>query len=153
MAITVYVDLSAKVEQWVRNSAVAMANEQQSRVIFISSSIKRRIKVHLEKIHGRKSINYRVMAVLIYLAVQDSLGMIEYITIDKDYGGAQVQATITNLLLALIQRDRPKATAGMIRFDNIKGSRADKLAKQVYDEVAKPDHSPKWSEISKVLGK
>lgn len=153
MAITVNIDLSAKVEQWAKHSAVAMANDELCRVIFISSSIKQRIRGHFEKAHGRKSLNYRVMALLIYLAVRDSLDIIEYIVIDKDYGGAQVQATIKNLLLAHIQRDRPDATAGMIRFAQVRGSRADLLAKQAYDRKIEPDRAPKWGDISKFLGK
>lgn len=153
MAITVYVDLSAKVEQWTRDSAVAMASDDQQCVVFVSSSIKRKIKARLEELHGRKSINYRVLALLIYLSVRDSIELIDQIVIDKDYDGRQVEATITNLLLALIRRHRPNATAGMIRFENIKGSKADRLAKQVYDGEVKPDHSPKWGEISKILGK
>lgn len=153
MAITVYVDLSAKVEQWMRDSAVAMANDELCRVILVSSSIKRRIRDLIRKLYGHKSEQYRLLALLIYLAVRDSLNAIEYIVIDKDYEGSQVEATITNLLLPLILRDKPDAKASMIRFENIKGSRADKVAKQVYDGKVKPDHSPKYGEFTRILGK
>jgi hypothetical protein len=62
-------------------------------------------------------------------------------------------ASITYLLLTLIQMDKPDATAVMIHFDNIKGSKADRLAKQVYDVEVKPDHSPKYGELVRFLRK
>lgn len=38
----VYVDLSAKVEQWVRNSAVVMANDQQQRACLVPRNVKQK---------------------------------------------------------------------------------------------------------------
>jgi hypothetical protein len=87
------------------------------------------------------------------MVVRESLRTVEYIVIDKDYGGPQVESTIKTLLLNLIRQDRPNAAASMIRFEEVRGSRADTLAKQVYDGKIKPDHSPKYEEIARFLRK
>jgi hypothetical protein len=153
VAITVYVDLSAKVEQWTRDSAVAAANDDLSRILFISSRIKQQARQLSKTTYGPTAVTYRLMVVLIYLAVRESLAMVDYVVIDKDYAGEKIEGTIKNLLLDLIRLDKPSATAGMIRFENVKGSRADRLAKQAYDGKVRPDHSLKYEEVAKLLRK
>lgn len=153
MAITVYVDLSAKVEQWTRNSAVAMANEEVCRVYLVSSKVKQLARQLIRKLYGPTIVPYRLMAVLVYLVIRDSLDTVDYIVIDKDYAGEKIEGTIKNLLLDFIRVDKPTATAGMIRFDNVKGSRADRLAKQTYDGKIKPDRTLKYEEVVRRLRK
>ena len=154
MALTVYVDLSAKLEQWTLGSAVAMANDLgHQRVYFVPSKVKQKARTLIKELHGSKSLNYRLFATLVYLVIRESLAEIDFIVIDRDYGGATVEATIKNLLLAHIRRDKPDATSGMIRLAQVKGSIADKLAKQVYDRKAKADHVVTIEEVSILLGK
>jgi hypothetical protein len=78
---------------------------------------------------------------------------VDYIVIDKDYAGEKAEGTIKNLLLELIRRDKPDATAGMIQFANVRGSRADRSAKQVYDGKSRPDHTLKFREMARFLRK
>jgi len=148
----VYVDLSAKIEQWPNDSAVAVSNDA-SRAILAPSKVKQQARRWLSARYGGKSTQYRVLAVLIYLAVKDDLANIQQIVIDQDYSGHQVEATIKNLLLHLLRRDRPNVKAGFIRFENVKGSRADRLARQVYRGKAKPDKVIQWGEVERILGK
>lgn len=148
----VYVDLSAKVEQWTRGSAVAMSNDA-SRTIFVSSKVKQRARRWLSGQYGSRSTQYRVLAVLIYLVVRDDLPNIRQIVIDQDYSGSHVESTIKSLLLDLLKRDKPNVKAGFIRFERVAKSRADILAKQVYDGKKKPDRKVYFAEIERVLRK
>jgi len=94
-----------------------------------------------------------VLAVLVYLAIRDDLPNIQQIVIDQDYSGRQVEATIKNLLLHLLRRDKPNVKAGFVRFENVKGSRADRLARQVYKGKTKPDRVIRWGEVERTLEK
>jgi hypothetical protein len=153
VAITVYVDLSAKVEQWVRNSAIVMANDQQQRTYMVPHNVKQKARRLIKKLYGVKSSRYRLLAVLVYLVVRESLGTIDLIVIDKDYDGPQAEATIKNLLLALIRTNKPDATSGMIIFENIRGSKADRLAKQIYDGKATAERMVSYEEVARLLRK
>jgi hypothetical protein len=153
VAITVYIDLSAKLEKWTQASAIAMANDNLYRVYLVPSKIKQQARQLIKELYGSKAVQYRLMAVLVYLVVRESLAALDYIVIDKDYSGDRAAGTIKNVLLDLIRSDRPTATAGMIRFENVKGSRADQLAKLVFDGKLQPDYSLKFREIARVLRK
>jgi len=89
--------------------------------------------------------------VLVYLAVKPDLQHLDYVVIDKDYAGVQAEATIKNLLLALIRRDKAEVTATYIRFAEVRNSRADKLAKQVYDGKTAPDRVLSFNELASLL--
>ena len=150
MPSVVYVDMSAKVEQWSKNSAVAASNGF-SHVCLVPSRVKQKAKGILKERYGDRSIQYRLFAILVYLAIQPNLKHTRQIVIDKDYQGAQVEATIKNLLLDLLYRDDPTITAGFIRFEQAKNSNADRLAKMVFDEKRIPDHVLTFAEIERVI--
>ena len=150
MACVLYVDLSAKVEHWTKDSAVAISNDH-CRVLFVPGKTKQRARALIRSLHGGKSDQYRLLAALVYLVVRDDLHQLTSIVIDKDYAGERAEATIKNLLLALLRRDKPEVTAGHIRFEGLKGSRADRLAKQVYDGKAVPDHVVSFRELEALL--
>ena len=137
MAHVLYVDLSAKVEQWTKDSAVAVSNDH-CKVYLVPSKVKQKARALIKNVHGGKSDQYRLFAVLIYLIVKADLQHLDYIVIDKDYAGDRAEATIKNLLLTLMRRDKPEVTANQIQFDKVRGSKADRLAKQVYDRKTKP---------------
>jgi hypothetical protein len=115
--------------------------------------VKQKARLLIRKLYGPKSVRYRLLAVLVYLVIRESLGTIELIVIDKDYDGPLAEATIKNLLLALIRQDKPDATSGMIIFDNVKGSRADRLAKRVYDRKEAAEHVVSYEEVRRLLQK
>lgn len=128
----VSVDISAKVEHWALNSAIAVANNEQW-VCYVPGKVKRKLRSALKERYGARNLQYRVFALLVYAAIRDHLHVIERVIIDQDYEGGQVEATIKNLLLHLVRRDYPQATAEFVRFANIKGSETDLLAKRAYD--------------------
>ena len=150
MAHVLYVDLSAKVEHWTKDSAVAVSNDH-CRVFLVPGKAKQKARALIKSLHGGKSDQYRLLAALVYLVVREDLPQLAYLVIDKDYAGEQAEATIKNLLLALLRRDKPEVTAGHIRFAEVRGSRADTLAKQVYDGKAEPDRVVRYSELEALL--
>lgn len=150
MAHVLYVDLSAKVEHWTKDSAVAVSNDH-TRVYLVRGKAKQKARALIKALYGSKSDQYRVLAVLVYLAVRDDLPHLNYVVIDQDYAGGQAEATIKNLLLTLLRRHRPDITAGHIRFAEVRGSRADRLAKQVYDGKVEPDRKVDFSELEALI--
>ena len=150
MAHVLYVDLSAKVEHWTKDSAVAVSNDH-CRVYLVTGKAKQKARALIKSLYGIKSDRYRLLAVLVYLAVRDDLQHLTYIVIDQDYAGGQAEATIKNLLLTLLRRHRPDITAGHIRFAEVRGSKADRLAKQVYDGKVKPDRKVDFSELEALI--
>jgi hypothetical protein len=145
--------MSAKIEQWTQPSAVAMANKQLSRVLLLPSKVKQKSRKLIKQLYGTKSLQYRLMAMLVYLVVRESLDVIDMIVIDKDYSGEDAEATIRNLLLLLLRKDKPNATAEMIHFGNVKGSNADRLAKEVYDGRVPANRTIQYGELEQLLRK
>ena len=150
MGYVLYVDLSAKVEQWTKDSAVAISNDH-CRVYLVPKKVKQKASALINSLYGGKSDQYRLLAVLVYLAVKPDLQHLDYVVIDKDYAGVQAEATIKDLLLALIRRDNAEVTATYIRFAEVRNSRTDKLAKQVYDGKTAPDRVLSFNELASLL--
>jgi len=146
----VYVDMSAKAEQWTQGSAVAITNDLNW-VCLVPGKVKQRVRKLLTQRHGAKNLQYRVFAAMVYLTLQGRLSAIQQIVIDRDYHGAQAEATIKNLLLAHIRKEVPEAPAGLIRFANVKGSEADLLARRVYEGKAKPDRTVTYRELERLF--
>jgi hypothetical protein len=152
MPHVVYVDLSAKAEQFDQDSAVAVSNDTVW-VYLVPARVKRQLRVQITTQHGTHNLQYRVLAVLIYATVKPHLSEIHQIVIDRDYTGASTEGTIRNLLLHLLRRDRPDVTAGFVRFENVKGSAADKTARQVFRRKREPERILSFAEIRPILGK
>ena len=150
MAHTLYVDLSAKVDHWTKDSAVAVSNDG-CHVFLASGKVKQKARLRIRSRHGEKSEQYRLLAALIYVAISTDLPTLAYVVIDQDYSGAAAEATIKNFLLELLHRDRADITSGFIRFAKLRGTRADRMAKRVYDGKTKPDHNLKFSELEDLL--
>jgi len=150
MAYVAYVDMSAKVEQWSRDSAVAISNGK-SKAILVPSRVKQHLRQLLVDRYGGKSLEYRVMAILIYLLLKEELEDIIQVVIDRDYTGENIEATIRNLLLNLIRQDMPRLSGSYIRFENIEGSKADKLARRVYEGKAIPQSVVTIAEIEAII--
>lgn len=147
VAYIVYVDLSAKIEQWSRDSAVAASNGH-CRVFLIRAQTKQKLRKRIRMLYGSRSERYRLLAAFVYLAVKDDLGRLAYVVIDKDYEGSQAESAIKIFLLPLLRRGDPEAYAGMIHFANVRGSKADRMAKRVYDGEAQPDRIVDFSEVA-----
>lgn len=147
-----YIDLSAKAEQFSMDSAVAVANEERW-VYLVPARVKQQLRRQITTLHGSHHLQYRVLAVLVYVTVRERLAEIHQIVIDRDYTGEETENTIKNLLLQLLRRDRPDVTAGFVRFENVKGSKADKAARLVFSGKRAPDRTLGFAEIQPVLGK
>jgi len=126
----VYVDLSAKLEQWARDSAVAASNGW-SKAYYVPSSVKQRARQVLVERHGRKTVRYRLLAILIFVLLKEEWGKVDQVIIDRDYEGAYAESAIKNVLLRLIRSHVPYAPPDMVQFANVKGSKADEFARQV----------------------
>lgn len=146
----VNIDLSAKVEQWPQNSAIVVSNDI-IRAFLVTGKVKQEARRYLTEKHGNKSVQYRVLTLLIYVAVRGDLHNIRQIVIDQDYSGQAAEATIKNLLLAYLRKDKPDIVAGFIRFANVKGSKADTLARRIYQDKAIADRSVSWQELKDIL--
>ncbi len=152
MTHIVYIDLSAKLEQWSCNSVVALS-DGFSHTILVQSQVKQQARDLLIAQHGRKSVRYRLLAAMIYLLVRDDLNNIRQIVIDRDYTGHQSEATIKNLLLHHLRRRIPDLDAGFVRFEEVRGSRADQLARRVYLRKQKADRVIRFEELAEFLRK
>ena len=150
MAHVVYVDLSAKVEHWQTDSAVAVTDGFAATYL-IPGPVKQQARHLLLELYGRKSIIYRALALFVYVGVRQHRGRIRQIVIDQDYTGSEVEGTIKNLLLNLVRADRPEVSSGFIQMPHIKGSRADRLARQVFAREVAPTQIVTWREIESLI--
>jgi len=134
MAYVVEVDLSAKVEQWGKNTAVAFADGIQGSIL-VESSIKRAARDWLRIGYpGRRNAYYmyNLLVAFIYLLIKPYLQQIEHVVIDKDYPGEKNEGLIKVFLLNLLHREDPSLRGEFISFWEVRGSAADILARRVY---------------------
>lgn len=132
---TVYVDISAKLETWEKDSVIAVANGH-TRTLRISSAVKLQMA---ERLHASQPVQFYLMALCTYIAVKPDLPKVRRIVLDRDYSGEIAQRLITRYLIELIRRDAPAFKAAHIRIDNVAGSTADRLARAVYQEKQPAD--------------
>ena len=76
MVNVVYIDLSAKVEQWSLRSAIAVSNDRYW-VYLVPGNVKQLIKQEFTQLHGTKNLQFRVLAFLVYLSVRKNLVRLE----------------------------------------------------------------------------
>ena len=146
----VYVDMSAKVEHWNTDSVVAISNGM-TKSYLISAKIKQVTRRFLQDQYGDKHLTYRVMALFVYIAMGGNLHGVNQVLIDRDYTGDQIEGTIKNFLLPLLRQEKPDVDAGFILFRNVKGSRADLLARAVLQRQAEPTRLITWIEIETIM--
>lgn len=135
MARTVYIDISAKLEEWTADSVVAMTNGGEI-VLIVPASIKRKARDWLKEIDRKRRKEsiyiYRLLAVLVYLVVGPELRNIDNIIIDNDYPGDDPAAKIKNELVPLLRRKRADFLGKRVQFQQVKGQQADRLARAVF---------------------
>jgi len=125
---TVYVDISAKLEAWEKDSIIAVANGHM-RTLRITSAVKVKMVARLQVSHP---VQFYLMALCTYIAIKPDLPKVKRIVLDRDYSGDTAQRLITRYLIELIRRNVPAFKAAHIRIDNVAGSTADLLARAVY---------------------
>ena len=134
MPYVVEVDLSAKVEQWSKNTAVAFSDGIQGSIL-VESSIKRAARGWLRTWHPNRSkafYRYNLLAAFVYLLIKPHLQQIEHVVIDKDYPGEKNEGLIKDFLLNLLHWEGPSLRGEFISFREVRGSAADILARRVY---------------------
>lgn len=134
MPYVVEVDLSAKVEQWSKNTAVAFSDGIQGSIL-VESSIKRAARRWLRTWHPNRSkafYRHNLLAAFVYLLIKPHLQQIEHVVIDKDYPGKKNEGLIKDFLLNLLHWEDPSLRGEFISFREVRGSAADILARRVY---------------------
>jgi hypothetical protein len=151
---TVYVDLSAKIEQWTKDSVIAIANDQIA-VLLLKSRDKQLLRSLISSRYGNKhkgSVQFRLLALLVYVAIRPTLGENTEIVIDRDYSGEVAENRIRNHLLQLLRR-HGRFRARAVRFGAVKGYRADILARDTYRGKRRPDGVIDLNEMINLIGK
>lgn len=146
----VCVDISAKIEAWGKPSVIAVANGH-TRALIVQPEVKQAAARLLRSTLPAEPVQFTLMAVLTYIAVQPDLEALSRITLDQDYSGEEAERQILRRLLALIRRDRPKFKGSMLRIDMVAGSRADVLAREVYRGQKRADGEISLAEIEAAL--
>jgi hypothetical protein len=134
VAYIVYVDISAKIEDWPKDSVVAVTNGI-SRTLRVRAYVKQAAAAMLQKAtppQESKPVQFTLMAMFTYLAVKPYLGEVSRIIIDRDYSGEVAHRAIVRQLIKLIRRDYPEFKAAHIRIDNVADTAADILARMAY---------------------
>lgn len=147
-----YVDLSAKLEQWTKDSAIALSNGRYT-ALWVPKEIKQKARQLLVGRYGRQNVRYRLLAVLIFLTIHNDLDRIDSLYIDRDYEGAEAEATIKNLLLHLLRRNGYDRNASFVHFANVKGSLADTAARRIYVGKEAPPRRVVWEEVNEQIQK
>lgn len=150
---TVYIDLSAKIEEWRLDSVLAMTDGGET-VLIITSKVKREAREWLkeEDRHSRREAIYiyRLLVSFVFLAVKPELHSIDRIVIDADHPGAGPSAAIKNELVPLLQQISTRFRGKQIHFQRIKGSRADQLARSVFKSQSRNGRQISLQEIKGV---
>lgn len=134
MPYVVEVDLSAKVEQWSKDTAVAFSDGIQGSIL-VESSIKRAARRWLRTWHPNRSkafYRHNLLAAFVYLLIKPHLQQIEHVVIDKDYPGEKNEGLIKDFLLNLLHWEDPSLRGEFVSFREVRGSAADILARRVY---------------------
>ncbi|HHY55122.1 MAG TPA: hypothetical protein GYA08_06765 [Chloroflexi bacterium] len=152
MSYTVYVDVSAKLEQWSKASAVAVSNGATI-VCFVPARVKQRLRQALLNRYDAKTVKYRAFAILVYAAIKDELLQIKQVVLDQDYTGNEAEVTVRNVLLSLLRKQNPNIPASFVRFQRVRGSNADRLARDVYMGKLSPTRVIGFSELESILVK
>lgn len=142
MPYVVQVDLSAKIEQWSKNTAVAFSDGIQGSV-WISSRVKKDARDWLKVVYPKRRqsfYKYLLFAVVIYLLIKPYLRQIRQVVIDRDYSGRRSKEFITNFLFNFLQRDDPSLRGGFIDFQRVGGSKADLLARSIFEKGKRGEH-------------
>ncbi len=141
-----YVDLSAKLEQWTKDSIVVLSNGSFTALRITKESKQQARQVLVER-YGRRTVRYRLLAILIYRVIQDHLEQIDTMYIDRDYEGLEAEATIKNLLLHLLRRNGHERQASFVHFANVRGSVADTMAHRIYLGKEAPPTKLTWEAL------
>jgi hypothetical protein len=99
----------------------------------------------------QKRSNIECWHCLVYLAIRDDLANIRQVVLDQDYTGNAAETTVRNILLNLLQQQNPSITPAFVRFQRVRGSNADKMARDVYMGQKPPTRKIGLAELENIL--
>jgi hypothetical protein len=139
MASTVFIDISAKLENWTADSVVAMTNGGEIALVVLTG-VKQQTRAWLRSRFPERKGSYHayvLFAILIYIITASE--HIEAVVIDRDYSGVGTEGKIKNELVPLLKRRQPAFTGKNILFQSVKGTKADRLAREIYRQKSRKD--------------
>lgn len=149
MADTVYVDVSAKIEDWAHDSFIAIANDQAF-VLLIKASTK---IAAAGLVADGDPVQFTLLAIFTFLAVRTYSGSTQRIVIDQDYSGEAAAHIIRRKLTALLRREDPNFKGKRMSIKNVKGSQADRLARAAYKKRIPVNGEITLADVISVMGK
>lgn len=155
MPYVVEVDLSAKVEQWSKDTAVAFSDGIEGSIL-VEKGVKKGAREWLRfRYPNRRPAYYRYLlfAAFIYLALQPFLDQIEHVCIDQDYTGERAEDLIKNFLLNFLHRDDPSLRGKFVSFRKVAGSQADLLARHIFEGKETADREIGLDDFKAVFAK
>lgn len=153
MRHNVSVDLSAKVEQWSKNSAVAFSNGIQGSAL-VSKKVKKLardwVKIQYPD-HSPAFYTFQLFAAFIYLLIKPHLPQIGHLQVDQDYPGVESKSLIKVFILNFVQRHNPSLRGDFITLREVRGSKADRLARSIFIGQKTADRRVTLREIQAVF--
>jgi hypothetical protein len=147
----VYVDASAKVEQWTRDSAIAIADGIQASIL-VKGKVKGKARNWLRARYPNRRRAFYVnllFSILIYLVAEPHLKHIGHLCIDADYTDQDQE--IKSWLLHFLHRHDPTLRGEFISIHRVKGSKADLLAREIFEGKQTADRNVSLEEIVAVF--
>lgn len=149
MGQTVSVDCSAKVEQWSKDTALAFSNSVQGSVL-VKKKVKQQARNWLKRHYPHRSSSFytfQLFAAFVCLLIKPHLSAVERLQIDRDYPGQQTENILKAILLNFFQHINPSLRKGFIQFRGVKGSKADRLARSIFQQQQPADRIISFEEI------
>ena len=147
------VDMSGRIEETNRPTAVAMANGVHYSVL-ISAREKRRAIKTLQQARPKRdatTIHVRIFAILLFWVLRQYLFKLQQVTVDVEYPGHE--ATIKNMVLTLSRKHKLRMFADQIIFAQVgKKSPSHGLAYSVYKGKRQPERRVTAEAIVKAFG-
>lgn len=149
MADTVYVDVSAKIEDWAHDSVIAIANDQ-ALALLIQANTK---TAAARLVADGDPVQFTLLALFTCLAIRTYPGSAQRIVIDQDYSGEAAARIIRRKLTALLRREDPNFKGKRMNIKSVKGSQADRLARAAYKKRAPVNGEITLADVISVMGK
>lgn len=146
------IDMSGRVEETNRMTAIALANDISISISISASEKQKLIKAMLKrKLQKRNTVHVSIFSSLLFLLLREHIEKLDLIAIDPEY--PSYEAVIKNRLLTLCENNGLEVDKECIYFEQVgKKSPAHDLAIKVYRGKATADREVTAKEILDLLG-
>jgi len=149
------IDQSGRVE-YTGHDTIFAFSDAINRAIRIPAQVKRDCQSYLRSRARTKATTktywFKIFAAAVFLLIQDHLDQLDSIKIDTEFEGQEVQATIKNLLLNHIWKQKPLFDKRRITFRRLgKRSKADQTARAVWEGKRAADRVVTYQELLKLF--